>query len=210
VRPADAGSAPARRLGAVVLAAGAASRFGGAKVLARLDGKPLLQHVLDAVAMAPIYDVVVVSPPGAAALEEAIAWREEIRVENPAPEAGLASSLQVGLTALSSLEPEVGAAVVLLADQPRVRSIVIRRLADAWRQGAGPIVAPRYSQDAAPNPVLVDRTAWPLAFALRGDRGLGPVLREQQLLVHWLPVAGDNPDVDTQADLERLTGEGSR
>jgi molybdenum cofactor cytidylyltransferase len=203
VLPADPAT---RRVAAIVLAAGTASRFGGGKVLARLEGKPLLQHVLDAVAMAPIRDVLVVSGPDAAALDEAVGWRSERRVTNPHPEAGLASSLQVGLAAL---DPEIGAAIVLLADQPRVRSIVIRRIADAWRAGAGPIVAPRYSQDAAPNPVLIDRTAWPLAFALQGDRGLGPILREQQILVHWLPVAGDNPDVDTPADLERLTGEGS-
>ena len=195
-----------RRAAAIVLAAGAASRFGGGKVLARLDDRPLLQHVLDAVAMASLREVVVVVSPDAAAMEEAIAWRAERRVVNPHPERGLASSLQVGLAAVSD---EAGAAVILLADQPRVRSIVIRRLVDAWRAGAGPIVAPRYSRDAAPNPVLIDRTAWPLAYALQGDRGLGPVLREQEVLVHWLPVAGDNPDVDTPADLERLEGEGS-
>lgn len=195
-----------RRAAAIVLAAGAASRFGGGKVLARLDDRPLLQHVLDALAMASLREVVVVVPPDAAAMEEAIAWRAERRVVNPHPERGLASSLQVGLAAVSD---EAGAAVILLADQPRVRSIVIRRLVDAWRAGAGPIVAPRYSRDAAPNPVLIDRTAWPLAYALQGDRGLGPVLREQEVLVHWLPVAGDNPDVDTPADLERLEGEGS-
>lgn len=195
-----------RRAAAIVLAAGAASRFGGGKVLARLDDRPLLQHVLDAVAMAPLREVVVVVPPAASALEEAIAWRAERRVVNQHPERGLASSLQVGLSAVSD---EAGAAVILLADQPRVRSIVIRRLVDAWRAGAGPIVAPRYSRDAAPNPVLIDRTAWPLAYALQGDRGLGPVLREQEVLVHWLPVAGDNPDIDTRADLERLAGEGS-
>ena len=195
-----------RRAAAIVLAAGAASRFGGGKVLARLHDRPLLQHVLDAVAMASLREVVVVVSPDAAAMEEAIAWRAERRVMNPHPERGLASSLQVGLAAVSD---EAGAAVILLADQPRVRSIVIRRLVDAWRAGAGPIVAPRYSRDAAPNPVLIDRTAWPLAYALQGDRGLGPVLREQEVLVHWLPVAGDNPDVDTPADLERLEGEGS-
>ena len=102
-------------------------------------------------------------------------WRSERRAENPHPEAGLASSLQVGLAALGE---EVGAALVLLADQPRVRSIVIRRLADAWRGGAGPIVAPRYSRDAAPNPVLIDRTAWPLAcfvstVRVKGTSGSG-------------------------------------
>lgn len=194
-----------RRAAAIVLAAGAASRFGGGKVLAHLDDRPLLQHVLDAVAMASVREVIVVIPPAADAIEEGISWRTERRVVNPHPERGLASSLQVGLSAVSS---EAGAAVVLLADQPRVRSIVIRRLVDAWKAGAGPIVAPRYSRDAAPNPVVIDRTAWPLAYALQGDRGLGPVLREQELLVHWLPVAGDNPDVDTPADLVRLADEG--
>jgi molybdenum cofactor cytidylyltransferase len=125
------------RPAAVVLAAGRASRFGGHKVTAELDGKPLLQHVLDAVADAAITDVVVITPPAVDRgdpLDEAIAWRTERRVANPRPEDGLASSLKIGLAAV----PEhSGAAVVLLADQPRVRSIVIRRLVEAWRSGAG-------------------------------------------------------------------------
>ena len=195
-------------MAAIVLAAGRASRFGAgpsAKVIARLEGKPLLQHVLDAVAGASVREVVVVLGPESAAIEEAIEWRGEHRVENPRPEDGLASSLKVGLAAVSN---EAGGALILLADQPRVRSIVIRRIVDTWRSGPAPIVAPRYSRDGAPNPVLIDRTAWPLAYALQGDRGMGPVLAEQQMLVRWVDVAGDNPDVDTRADLERLTEEG--
>ena len=192
---------------AIVLAAGRASRFGGDKVLARLEGRPLLQHVLDAVADASVREVVVVhGPDGADRLADAIKWRDERCVENPRPDDGLASSVKVGLAAVSD---DAGSALILLADQPRVRSIVIRRLVEAWRAGAGPIVAPRYSRDGAPNPVLVDRTAWPLAFALDGDRGLGPVLREHPVLVRWLDVAGDNPDVDTAADLERLAAHGT-
>ena len=143
--------------------------------------------------------------PESAAIDEVIEWRGERRVENPRPEDGLASSLKVGLAAVSN---DAGGALILLADQPRVRSIVIRRIVDTWRGGPAPIVAPRYSRDGAPNPVLIDRTAWPLAYALQGDRGMGPVLAEQQMLVRWVDVAGDNPDVDTRADLERLTEEG--
>ena len=165
--------------------------------------------MLDAVAMAPIRDVVVVSGPDAAALDEAIEWRSGAARHEPPSRGRPRLVAPGGALGGRRVEPEIGAAIVLLADQPRVRSIVIRRIADAWRAGAGPIVAPRYSQDAAPNPVLIDRTVWPLAFALRGDRGLGPILREQQILVHWLPVAGDNPDVDTTGDLARLEGEGT-
>ena len=49
-----------RDVAAVVLAAGAGSRFGGGKLLASLDGRPVLQHVLDRVAEAGLGDVVVV------------------------------------------------------------------------------------------------------------------------------------------------------
>ena len=201
------GEVPARRLAAVVLAAGAGSRFdGGGKLVAALEGRAILQHVLDAVAAAPLREVVVVTRPDAEPLERSIAWRAERRVPNPRPSDGLASSLKVGLAAL---DVEVEGALVVLGDQPRVRSIVIRRVADAWRNGAGPIVAARYSRDGAPNPVLLDRSVWPLAFGLTGDRGMGPVLREKAGLVRWIDVAGENPDVDTRADLEQLAGEGS-
>ena len=86
---------------AVVLAAGAGSRFGGGKLLARLDGRPVLQHVLDRVADAGLTDVVVVLGDDTAAVEAAIDWRSERRVRNPAPEQGLSSSVRVGMAAVA-------------------------------------------------------------------------------------------------------------
>ena len=86
---------------AVVLAAGAASQFGGVKLLAELGGRPVLQHVLDAVEAQGLGEVVVVLGDDAEAMERAIAWRGERRVRNPDPGRGLASSLSVGLDAVS-------------------------------------------------------------------------------------------------------------
>jgi molybdenum cofactor cytidylyltransferase len=186
---------------AIVLAAGAATRFGGAKLLAPLDGRPVLQHVLDAVAEAGLGDVVVVLGHGAEAIEGAITWRTERRVRNPDPELGLASSLRIGSRAVAS---HADAAVVLLGDQPRVRTDVIRRLLAGPIPAGAVFVTPRYERDAAPNPVLVLRAAWPLVDALSGDRGLGPFIESHPELVHRLPVEGDNPDVDTRADLAVL------
>ena len=68
---------------AVVLAAGAGSRFGGGKLLAPLEGRPVLQHVLDTLAAAGLASVVVVLGEDAAAMETALHWRTERRVLNP-------------------------------------------------------------------------------------------------------------------------------
>ncbi len=191
------------RVVAIVLAAGAATRFGSAKQLAPLDDRPLLQHPLDALATAGIDDVVVVLGAEAAAIEEAIAWRTERRRVNPRPEDGLASSLRVGLDAAAE-DPAADAVLVVLGDQPSVRPEVLRAVIDAAGETDRPIVRPRYTADGAPNPVLVRREAWALAAGLDGDRGLGPLIARHPDLVHELPVEGAIPDVDTPADLAAL------
>lgn len=185
----------------LVLAAGAGSRFGGAKLLATVGGRPMLQHVLDALAAAGVGEVVVVLGRDAAAVESAIAWRGERRVVNPEPERGLASSLQVGFVAVG---PAAGAILVALGDQPLVSVEVIRSLLDAPREAGRAVVVPAYADERAHNPVLLCPAAFGLVAEATGDRGLGPVLAAHPELVTAVDVAGANPDVDTPADLVRV------
>ncbi len=190
-----------RRVAALILAAGTASRFGSSKALALLDGKALLRHVLDAAEEAGLSEIVVVLGARGEEIERAIEWGSARLVRNPAPERGLASSLQVGLGALGS---GIQAVLVLLGDQPRVRPDVIRRLIDASIGSSRPIVVPRYSAGGGPNPAVIHRAAWPLIAALTGDRGMGPVIAAHPELVEEVLVEGRNPDVDTRADLAAL------
>jgi molybdenum cofactor cytidylyltransferase len=188
---------------AVVLAAGASRRFGSPKLLAPLEGRPVLQHVLDAVAQAGLGDVVVVLGDDAAAIRAAVSWRTE-RVEvNHRPQDGLSSSLRIGLDAAAEVRT-VDAVLVLLGDQPAVRPAVIAAVLDAAETAPQPIVRVRYAGDEAPNPVLVRRAAWALAAGLSGDRGLGPMLLERADLVAEVAVPGANPDIDTPEDLARV------
>jgi molybdenum cofactor cytidylyltransferase len=188
----------AGRAAAVVLAAGASSRFGSPKTLALLRGRPLLQHVLDAVAGVGVAEVVVVLGRDADAIERTLVWRSERRVRNPNPEAGLSSSLRVGL---DSVGPALDAALILLGDQPLVRADVVTRLLASLDSAARPIVVPRYRDGGGPNPLLIHRTAWPLAGEARYDRGLGPILRNHPDLVVEVDVEGSNPDIDTPDEL---------
>ena len=190
----------------VVLAAGASTRFGSQKLLADLGGRPVLQHVLDAVDAADLDDVVVVVGDAHEATERALAWRRQRRVVNPRPQDGLSSSLRVGLAAVAADDPAVDAAIVLLGDQPAVRPEAIRAVILAAEASDRPFVRARYARDGAPNPVLVRREAWPEAAALEGDRGLGPLLAARPDRVLAVDVDGANPDVDTPADLARLAG----
>lgn len=192
-----------QRLVAVVLAAGAGSRFGGGKLLASLEGRPILQHVLDRLAEAGSGEVVVVLGDDADDIEAAISWREERRARNPEPARGLSSSLRVGMAALPD---DVGAVLIVLGDQPRVSVAAIRALVDAGVDAERPLTVPIYVGDDGRNPVLVGRQAFPLVEAAEGDRGLGPVISAHPELVREVPIPPEvapdgNPDLDTRVDL---------
>jgi CTP:molybdopterin cytidylyltransferase MocA/SAM-dependent methyltransferase len=186
------------RVTAIVLAAGAGSRFGGGKLLASLGGVPILQHVLDTLAAAGLEDVIVVLGRDSAVVETSIRWRSERRVTNPEPERGLSSSLQTGMAAIG---PDTDAVLIVLGDQPRLSTDTIRALLDAPQDPARPVVAPLYDDDRARNPTLLRRAAFGLVEEAVGDRGLGPILADRGDLVMDVRVAGSNPDVDTRADL---------
>jgi molybdenum cofactor cytidylyltransferase len=188
----------AGRTAAVVLAAGASTRFGRPKALALLRGRPLLLYVLDAVAATGIAEVVVVLGHDGDQIEQSLRWRSERRVRNPNPEAGLSGSLRVGLENVGSASE---AALILLGDQPLVRVEVIERLLAGLVSAARPIVLPRYQDGGGPNPLLIHRAAWSLAREARSDRGLGPVVRDHPELVVEVDVEGSNPDIDTPEQL---------
>lgn len=146
-------------VGAVVLAAGAASRFGSPKQ--RLLLAPVLARVRDA---GTIDDVVVVV--GAHDVET------DARTVRCADwERGPGASLRCGLAALPAAAE---AAVVVLADGPKLAPDAIDRVVSAWREGAGDVIAASYDGDRG-HPVVLGRTVWP-TVPDEGARALEPVL----------------------------------
>lgn len=194
----------------VVLAAGAGSRFGGdpgAKLLAQVEGEPMVARVLREVRGFRSATIVVVLGYGADDVERSIAWADEIRIRNHAPERGLASSLQVGIDALRALPEPFDGAFIVLGDQPRLRTEAMSMLqaaATAARAADRPVVVPRYESPGPRNPVLLLRSAWSWVDELTGDHGLGPLIAARPDAVLEVAVSGEMPDVDTPDDLARL------
>lgn len=198
-------------IGVVVLAAGAGRRFGGGKLLAELDGRPILQHVLDTVRVARPGCRVVVLGADAPLLRSRIAWTDETSVENPRPEAGLAGSLRLGVRECLRTLPGALGVLVVLGDQPRTSLDVMRALVaaipDAVAQGAWAVV-PSYAGGDGANPALLLAEGLAKVPGLRGDHGLGMLLEAVPGRAFRVPVSGSNPDVDTRADLEALADQG--
>ncbi|PLR28974.1 molybdopterin-guanine dinucleotide biosynthesis protein MobA [Caulobacter zeae] len=157
------------RLEAIVLAAGAGTRFGGGKLLAGYRGRPLLDHALDAALAAPVERVTVVIRPGDAAVAALVAARPDQRLRPLlAPDAaeGLGASLRAGI---ASLDPATTGVFVFLGDMPDVPHGLAGELATQL-DGSTRIVAPVHAGQRG-HPVLFSKACFPDLLALSGDRG---------------------------------------
>jgi CTP:molybdopterin cytidylyltransferase MocA len=172
-------------VGAVVLAAGAASRFGSPKQ--RLMIAPVLARVRGARAIDEIVVVV-----GAYEVE---ADARTVRCADW--ERGPGASLRCGLAALPA---EAEAAVVVLADGPELAPEAIDRVVAAWRDGDGDVIAASYGGQRG-HPVVLGRIVWS-TVPDEGARALEPVLVPCDDL-------GAPGDVDVPADLGRVEDAGA-
>lgn len=187
-------------ISAIVLAAGAGTRFGGTKQIAEIRGKPLAQHAIDAATEAGVDEVIVVLGHDAERVRTAVRLPGIGRwVVNPAHSSGMASSLAIGL---DHADPSSEAAIVLLGDQPGITAQHVRALVDAFGARRRPIV--RLAFRTGPGPALIARELWPDLSSLEGDVGARALIAMRPELVEEVDVGGDAPvDVDVPEDLGR-------
>lgn len=193
----------ARRIGAIVLAAGESKRMPGAnKLLCPVAGEPMVTRVVDAVLRAAVSDVVVVTGHEASALRAVLDGRSVSFAHNPDYREGMSSSLRAGITALQG---RVDAALVCLGDMPWVGPETIRALVGAFDPNDPRICVPIHNRKRG-NPVL-----WPARFfeamaQVTGDRGARRLLDEFAEEVFHVPVSDEsvNLDIDTPDALEAL------
>jgi CTP:molybdopterin cytidylyltransferase MocA len=180
------------RIAAVILAAGASSRFGSPKQDVPLGGRRMLDVVIGIARDAGLAPIIAVVPRRLHVPADVAA------VVNDAPADGLSRSLRLGIAAVPS---DVDGAVVLLGDQPTLDPAVIRALIAV--RADRPIVAAFAGGHYGP-PVLVRREAFGLVDAGRGDTGLRDVLEARPELVTALDVGVHAADVDRPDDLGRI------
>jgi len=194
-------------VGAVLLAAGAGTRLGGRpKALLELGGVPLVMRQLIALSGAGVDEVAVVLGHHAAAVEAAVRSFPITLVHNPSPDDGQASSVRLGLRALS---PQLDAVLVALADQPLIDAPDITALIGAYKQrGDAAMVVPRVTADdgeARPgNPVIFDAALREQWLAGAADLACRKWRQANPQRVRWFDTANSHyrVDIDTADDLQ--------
>ena len=195
----------APRVTALVLAAGRSSRMGPTnKLLAEVNGAPLVARAVDAALASQAANVIVVTGHQGESVAQALSDRPVTFVHNPAFAEGLSSSLRAGLAAVPS---ESDAVVVCLGDMPRVASAVIDRLIAAYSPLEGRAICVPTTHGKQGNPVLWDRAFFTEMAALTGDAGAKRLIGQHADRLCEVPVddAGILYDVDTPALLARFT-----
>jgi molybdenum cofactor cytidylyltransferase len=153
----------ARRVVALVLAAGGASRFGSDKLLHPLEGKPLGEHIAVTLAEVPLISRLAVCPTGSARRELFERHGFEV-IGNPHPEQGMGTSFALGAQRAITLDAD--ALLVCLADMP----FVTREHVEALLAIDAEVVTTEASTVRSP-PIVFTRSVLPELTALTGDHG---------------------------------------
>ncbi|AHG01245.1 molybdenum cofactor cytidylyltransferase (plasmid) [Halostagnicola larsenii XH-48] len=183
----------------VVLAAGLGTRFeDGNKLLARVEGEPIVGRAARSIADASLDRTIATLGHDGPAVRRAVDPHVDETIQVDEYERGQSRSVRAG--ARYARETTADAALFLPGDMPCVESKTVRRLVDAYRSAGDGAVVPTYD-DRRGNPVLFDAAHFDELASLAGDTG-GRELFEK-IDVRRVPTndPGIHVDIDTRTDL---------
>ena len=191
----------AARVAALVLAAGEGRRFGGGKLLAPVEGRPMVQRAIDAADASSCEPVILVVGHEADELLASVRLGRARHVTNAAYATGMASSLRAGIDAAGDAD----AAIVVLADQPGVTARLLDALVARQAETGAAAVICSWNGRRTP-PTLLTSALWPAVRALEGDVGAREVLagRDDVAVLEVDASLARLDDVDTPRDHARV------
>ena len=189
------------RVACIVLAAGRSARMGAAnKLVADIDGKPMVRRVVEAALASQAAPVLVVTGHMAAEIGAALTGMAVTLVANPDYATGLSSSLKAGIKALPAA---CDGALIMLGDMPQIEPGHLDRLVAAFARDA--IVVPVHEGKQG-NPVVWPSAYFPELLQLDGDAGAKRLIATHEDRVREIDLSSEAilTDVDTPEALARV------
>jgi molybdenum cofactor cytidylyltransferase len=193
------------RVAAIVLAAGRSVRMKGQnKLLAKLDGQPMVRHVAESALASKASHVVVVTGYQEEEVRQALQELRVSLVSNPHFAEGLSGSLKAGLHALPH---DIDAAIVLLGDMPLISTQQIDNLIGAFDPDEGRSIIVPTMKGKRGNPVLWGRRFFGQILAIEGDVGARHLIGENMNQVFEVEMDDEAvlTDIDKPEDLSALS-----
>jgi len=184
----------AMKIGCVLLAAGAATRFGGGKLAAPLGGKPVIEYTLENLRDAPFDRRAIV-----AATPELLAIAQRYGIDgtvNDRPDLGVSRSIRMGLELMDGTD----ACMFCVADQPLLRRETLDGMLQSYERGTI-LMAAHNGQSG--NPVIYPSSLYAELSSLVGEEsGKTVACRHEGLIrIFHVPDSLQLCDIDTREDL---------
>jgi molybdenum cofactor cytidylyltransferase len=198
---------PGRRIAAIVLAAGRSTRMGGPnKLLAEINGRPLVRIAAEQALASRAHPVIVVTGHQREQVDAVLGGLDVTRVHNPDFAEGLSTSIKAGIAAVPD---EVDGVVVCLGDMPQVNASLIDKLLAAFDPEKGALVVVPTIGGKRGNPVVWSRRFFPELATLQGDTGARHLIKSVPEAVVEVPLSGTAAlvDVDTPDALQAVKAE---
>jgi molybdenum cofactor cytidylyltransferase len=195
-------------IGAIILAAGSGSRMGRTKQLLKIDGETLVRRAVLTAAEAGLRPIVVVTGADSETVECELNELEVTVAFNPTWARGMGSSIRCGIAALLKANPAIDGAAILLCDQPRVTSDLLRRLIVVFRESGKGAVACEYGGSVGP-PCFFGPSTFGELVAIPDEQGAKKVLMANPARLTRFAWPEGVDDIDTPSDWQREIGEKS-
>ena len=196
---------PKGNVHALIMAAGQSRRMGNVnKLLAELEGKSVIQRVVENTCESEVPEITVVTGFESEKIEHALSGLSVNFVHNPEFASGLASSLRYGVAALPS---DCRGALVLLADMPHITTDMINQIVKQFNDGSANSIVQAASHGKRGNPVMWASRYFDELCNISGDVGARHLNGEHS--EHVIEVElGDAAamDIDTPEELLAQTG----
>ena len=190
---------PRTTTGAVILAAGSASRYGALKQLIAIDGQPMVRHMARNALAAGLHPVVVVVGAEGDRVIDCLTNLDVHAVTNVEWATGMGGSLSTGVRALMDMGAPLRALMLLLADQVAIRIDELEGMLSAHATRPDRILACQHAGNMGPPCIF------PLSYAgdlmdMNGAAGARVLLEKHAAHVDGIDLASAFRDIDTPED----------
>ena len=190
------------KIGIIILAAGASKRFGEPKQLAEFQGKTLIENAIENALATDLQNICVVLGANAEMIKSQIEKFPVEILENKNWLDGMSSSLAVGIKFFE--KDNFDAVLVMLCDQPLIKSSDLNLLIEKYKSTKKPIVVSKYRQTKGV-PAIFSKQIFPQLLQIDGDKGARKVIEENEDLLEIVEIPEAVFDIDTQTDLQKIS-----
>lgn len=187
------------KLGVVILAAGAGSRIGQAKMLLPYEGQTILGHIIEELASLHPASTCLVTGKYREEIQTSIKTNlvEQVHFENW--EAGMAASIIFGMEHILEKETNLDAILFVVSDQPFLNRHLLFRMVEAFQASGKGIVAAKYQEEFG-TPVLFHKKYFDQIRKLAGDKGAKKIVMQHIEDAELVDFPLGKFDIDTLED----------